>query len=111
VLMVDHQIDGSELLTKRDAKTRLRRVVLDKWNGCCAYCDEDLGRGATLDHVIPKAHGGVTAKENLVGCCLLCNSQKGHSVWFQWYRQQEFWDPLREEEIWKWINDAAQGCA
>lgn len=44
----------------------------------CQYCGTKLpGKDLTLDHIIPKAHGGKDAWENLVTCCGLCNGLKG----------------------------------
>ena len=31
----------------------------------------------SLDHVVPRSHGGLTTWENIVCCCLRCNSRKG----------------------------------
>lgn len=44
----------------------------------CQYCgkNEPLHR-LSLDHVIPRSHGGPTTWENVVCCCLRCNSHKG----------------------------------
>jgi 5-methylcytosine-specific restriction endonuclease McrA len=42
----------------------------------CSYC----GRGdlpLTIDHVIPRARGGVDSWENLVCACTICNNKKG----------------------------------
>jgi 5-methylcytosine-specific restriction endonuclease McrA len=51
-----------------------RRGVLRRDNHHCAYC----GRSAnTIDHVQPKSRGGKDTWENLVACCLKCNSSKG----------------------------------
>jgi hypothetical protein len=40
----------------------------------CAYCQEP---GDTWDHIIPRSKGGPDAYENLVPCCLHCNTCKG----------------------------------
>jgi 5-methylcytosine-specific restriction endonuclease McrA len=61
-------------------------------------------RDATLDHVQPKAKGGLTVRENLVACCLGCNSHKAHHPWRQWFRGQEFWRESRERWIEQWID-------
>lgn len=34
-------------------------------------------RWATVDHVIPEVEGGLDVLENLVACCVPCNSGKG----------------------------------
>jgi len=106
--MFDHHIDGTELCSKRTHKNQVRKTVIDHWDGHCAYCGELLGRSATLDHVVPKKRGGPTVIENLVACCLMCNSQKGHRDWVEFFREQDFWSPLREGMIWAWINDFNQ---
>lgn len=42
--------------------------------GLCAYC----GRvGSTVDHVVPRAHGGATSWLNCVVACRDCNAAKG----------------------------------
>ncbi len=44
----------------------------------CQYCgkNEPVHR-LSLDHVIPRSHGGPTTWENVVCSCLRCNSRKG----------------------------------
>jgi 5-methylcytosine-specific restriction endonuclease McrA len=66
-VVVDHQIDETELVPRKKAKIRFRDRILTEWNYCCAYCAEPLGKNATLDHVIPKWKGGLTEKKNMVG--------------------------------------------
>jgi 5-methylcytosine-specific restriction endonuclease McrA len=47
----------------------------------CAYCNETFDRKElTLDHVIPRAAGGLTTWENSVTACRYCNSKKGHKL-------------------------------
>ena len=70
----------------------------------CAYCGDELNRSPTLDHVVPKALGGIHHRTNLVSCCLMCNSQKGHKHWVDWYRQQPFWSAEREWAIVQWLS-------
>jgi len=33
--------------------------------------------GATVDHIIPEDEGGYDSPDNLVACCVICNSSKG----------------------------------
>jgi len=33
--------------------------------------------GATVDHIIPEDEGGYDTHDNLVACCVVCNSSKG----------------------------------
>lgn len=34
-------------------------------------------KGATVDHIIPEEEGGYDTLDNLVACCVVCNSSKG----------------------------------
>lgn len=43
----------------------------------CCYCSESLPPShLTYDHVKPRSRGGKTCWENIVTCCLPCNSKK-----------------------------------
>lgn len=49
-------------------------------NGCCEYCQlSQLGQEAEfhIDHVIPKASGGITSLDNLALACVSCSLRKG----------------------------------
>lgn len=58
---------------RRVAFTRFNLFLRDEF--CCQYCGtrSDL----TFDHVIPRAHGGITSWENVVAACSPCNLHKG----------------------------------
>ena len=44
----------------------------------CQYCGRnEPAHKLSLDHVVPRSHGGPTTWENIVCCCLRCNSRKG----------------------------------
>ena len=102
---VDHQIDGTTLIPRKEAKRRWRDAVLLRSDYCCAYCNEQLGpRSATLDHIIPKVMGGLTVPENLCGACITCNGSKGHRDWRDWFRNQPFHNLAREEAIDSWLT-------
>jgi 5-methylcytosine-specific restriction endonuclease McrA len=53
--------------------------------GKCIHCQRKLTlledgsplNGATLEHIVPKNHGGTDALENLAIACARCNSEKG----------------------------------
>jgi 5-methylcytosine-specific restriction endonuclease McrA len=48
----------------------------------CQYCmDTFEAKELTLDHVIPKANGGVINWENAVTACKACNHKKGTKLW------------------------------
>lgn len=50
-----------------------RRGVLARDRHVCGYCG---GRATTIDHVIPRAQGGVHRWENVAAACKPCNSRK-----------------------------------
>ena len=58
---------------KRVAFTRFNLFLRDEF--MCQYCGSrhDL----TFDHVVPRAHGGITSWENVVAACAPCNLSKG----------------------------------
>lgn len=58
----------------------LRRVVADRDENRCAYCqtsEENCGLAMHLDHIVPEVAGGSTEKENLCLVCFNCNVNKG----------------------------------
>lgn len=91
-------------LSKREAKARFRDQILKGWDYKCAYCQEDLGKSGTLDHVRPKSKGGETSVSNLIAACFNCNIRKSSSDWKEWYRMQHFWEPYLEDAIHFWIS-------
>ena len=103
-MVVDHQIDESELVPRKQAKTRFRERILLQWGYCCAYCAEPLGKNATLDHVKAKSKGGLTQESNLVACCLHCNSHKSGHDWKVWFRGRDYWTESREASIEEWVE-------
>lgn len=59
---------------------QLRQQIYARDNGRCVYCLKSvtLGMDATLDHVNPKANGGLLSDAtNLVTACPMCNNRKG----------------------------------
>lgn len=87
-------------MTKRDAKHKLRRSIFDEWNRLCGYCGSIAD---TLDHVRPRAKGGLTVRENLIPACSDCNLRKGHQDAMEWFRAHHGWSLEREERIQNWI--------
>jgi len=49
--------------------------ILKRDNHRCQYCGSVTS--LTIDHVIPKSHGGEDTWENLVTACVKCNNRKG----------------------------------
>ena len=61
-----------------DFKRALKRAVMRDCGRRCVYCGAGLEHDhATLDHVHPRARGGMTAYGNLVAACGPCNRLKG----------------------------------
>lgn len=54
------------------------RISLYERDGYTCYkCGKLLTRwDATLDHILPVSRGGKNTKDNLMTCCLLCNSKR-----------------------------------
>lgn len=98
-----HGIDGTQLVSKREAKARFRKEILNDWSNACAYCGEVA---STLDHVKPRHQGGQTVKSNLVAACLKCNQKKGSEDWRSWFVRQRFFCPQRAGRVDGWIGQA-----
>ena len=89
-------IDGTELITRAS----WRRRIFEAWGYCCAYCNAPA---QSLDHVVPKAAGGLTVAANLVAACLACNRDKGHQEALSWWRLRPGWSALREQRLLEWL--------
>ena len=62
-----------------DIPARLRRLVVLRAGGRCEYCGlSQAGQEATfhVDHILPKAAGGLTQAENLALACVSCSLRK-----------------------------------
>jgi 5-methylcytosine-specific restriction endonuclease McrA len=53
-----------------------RRTVFARDDFMCQYCGT-VAKDLTIDHVVPKRHGGKTAWDNVVCSCRKCNMKKG----------------------------------
>jgi 5-methylcytosine-specific restriction endonuclease McrA len=64
-----------------------RTVKFNKQNLCirdnytCQYCNQvfDL-KSLTMEHVVPRCHGGKTSWTNVTMACSKCNTRKGHRL-------------------------------
>ena len=54
-----------------------RKNVLRRDGHRCQYCGS-TSPPITVDHVVPRALGGIDTWENLVAACIRCNNMKGH---------------------------------
>lgn len=56
-----------------------RRAVLQRDGYTCQYCGVSPGTDVlTLDHIVPRALGGMTTWDNVVTACRSCNGQKAN---------------------------------
>jgi hypothetical protein len=101
---MDHAIQESLLVPKRLNKQRFRRGIFEAWRNCCAYCGLPAD---TLDHVVPRLHGGMTVQPNLVPACRCCNGRKGSSPVWAWWQEQPYWDFNRALAVYAWLSSAA----
>jgi 5-methylcytosine-specific restriction endonuclease McrA len=54
-----------------------RRNLFKRDHNTCQYCGAQPGvEELTIDHVVPRAHGGVSSWENCVLACVACNKHK-----------------------------------
>lgn len=55
-----------------------RRNLFARDNHSCQYCGESFPPSQlSMDHVMPRSRGGETSWENIVCCCVRCNTRKG----------------------------------
>lgn len=55
-----------------------RKNVYMRDRGICMYCKRKVSiSNFTIDHVVPQSMGGQTEWDNVVVCCIKCNSKKG----------------------------------
>ena len=91
----------------KNAVKRFRKAIIEDYPGDrCAYC----GRKATswtLDHVIPRSHGGPNKRWNLVRCCSECNGSKSNYQVLPWWRPQQIWNEHREDTLFDWMRHNA----
>jgi len=77
---IDIRKDGRHVAREREKARALRNGPW--WQqqlqaGVCHYCGNRVGAAAlTMDHVVPVARGGSSAKGNVVPACAACNKSK-----------------------------------
>jgi len=68
---------GYDRLPRQEVKLNRRNIFARDCN-CCQYCGHRFGTSElSLDHVTPRSQGGKSTWENLVCCCVRCNTRKG----------------------------------
>ena len=62
-------------------KVDIKNRILEKTDGLCAGCGRPLMREkVTIEHFIPKYHGGTDDERNLLPLCKNCNKSKGSRI-------------------------------
>ena len=62
-------------------KAQVKSSILEKTGGVCAVCGRPLSQSkVTIDHYIPKYHGGTDDERNLLPLCRNCNKSKGSRI-------------------------------
>jgi 5-methylcytosine-specific restriction endonuclease McrA len=76
------QVDADPEHVRRE-REKARELRKSGWwqrrlqRGLCAYCGQTFpAKELTMDHVVPVARGGRSAKGNVVPACKACNNQK-----------------------------------
>jgi hypothetical protein len=66
-------------MTKKHIPAELRRLVTERAGDCCEYCrcQARYADSFSIDHILPRSHGGQTTPENLALSCFGCNQHKG----------------------------------
>ena len=72
-------IERSDIPRRKGKRSRnIRETLYGKQAGDCNLCREHFPlRNMTVDHIIPRAHGGPDDDDNLQLLCGACNSTKG----------------------------------
>jgi len=96
-----------------------RRNIFKRDRMMCQYCGKKLrSEDATIDHVVPRSHGGGSSWENCVLACVRCNHSKADrtprtaGIKLLNVPKQPSWNPVYSQysaryESWsKFISDA-----
>jgi hypothetical protein len=109
VVQTYHQyLADMECLTSGEAKKRWRKAIKDAWGNCCCFCGQPpiSDKSLTIDHMRPRCKGGENVSKNCLPACLRHNQQKGSSDWRPWFRDQSFYDRMREARIVFWLENS-----
>ncbi len=89
---------GVDEATIRQERNKARELRRTRWwktkiaQRRCYYCGrETVMEELTMDHIVPLARGGRSAKNNLVPACKECNNLKKTMLPMEW---QEYMDRL-----------------
>lgn len=77
---IDIRKDDRHVAREREKARALRKSawwLQQLQDGACHYCGKKVGADKlTMDHVVPVARGGLSAKGNVVPACAACNKSK-----------------------------------
>jgi 5-methylcytosine-specific restriction endonuclease McrA len=102
---MEHQIDETELLSKKITKAKFRKSIIEEWDSCCYVCGKHFDK-ITLDHLVPKRAGGHTTRFNLAPCCSVHNRSKGSSELWSWWTQHPEWNLERAVKLLHYLRRA-----
>jgi len=71
--------------------------TVEEFKNCCAYCGKN--KKLAQDHFIPVSKGGEYTHNNIIPCCLNCNSSKSAKSFFDWYPNYKYYNKVRERKI------------
>jgi 5-methylcytosine-specific restriction endonuclease McrA len=85
-----YAMDLEETEIRRE-RHKARELRASQWwkrrcaKGKCHYCGKSVTpRELTMDHIMPIARGGKSAKGNIVTACKTCNSKKKQMLPMEW---------------------------
>jgi len=92
---------------------RLRRLVTERARHHCEYClspAAQTGIPMTIDHIMPRAKGGVSEADNLCLACSRCNGRKRdltHAYDLETHRRVPLFHPRRQRwpRHFRWSQD------
>lgn len=67
------------VMSPRWRRCAVLRYLFARDGAKCAICDLSLGDDVTLDHIVPRLHGGITHSSNLRLAHKACNEKRGDS--------------------------------
>jgi len=109
VVQTYHQyLADMECLTSGEAKKRWRKAIKDAWDNRCCFCGQPpiSDKSLTIDHMRPRCKGGEDISKNCLPACLRHNQEKGSNDWRPWFREQSFYDRIREARIVFWLENS-----
>lgn len=88
------------------SRTEVRRhLVVQDQESQCLYCGAVIRTDTSeLDHIVPRAGGGSSRRENLAAVCRYCNAMKSNTPFYRWAspeKLKETIDRVRQLEAFK----------